>query len=135
MPRMETTILWRPAGPEELELVRRSGWREWPPRLPEQPIFYPVLNEDYAVKIARDWNVPHSGAGYVTRFEVRTEFLERYPVRQAGGRTILELWVPAKPPGLQREHRRVDRGHPRVPPGVTTEGLTVATEGNHQGPC
>jgi hypothetical protein len=91
-----TTVLWRPTGPEELELVRRSGWRAWPPRLPEQPIFYPVLNEEYAIKIARDWNVPHHGVGYVTRFRVESEFLERYPVQQAGGKTILELWVPAE---------------------------------------
>ncbi|MET9844622.1 hypothetical protein ACFZC6_24190 [Streptomyces ossamyceticus] len=92
----ETTTLWRPTGPEELALVRESGWSAWPPRLPEQPIFYPVLNEDYAVRIARDWNVKHSGAGFVTRFEVETGFLRRYPVRQAGGETILELWVPAE---------------------------------------
>ncbi|WP_236239871.1 hypothetical protein [Streptomyces sp. CC228A] len=91
-----TTTLWRPTGPEELELVRAADWRAWPPRLPEQPLFYPVLNEDYAIRIARDWNVPHSGAGYVTRFEVDTEFVSRYPVRQAGGETILELWVPAE---------------------------------------
>src|SRR3954447_4360068 len=90
-----TTMLWRPTGPEGLPLVGASGWRAWPPRLPEQPIFYPVLNEDYAIRIARDWNVPHSGAGFVTRFEVDTDFLSRYPVRQAGGSTILELWVPA----------------------------------------
>ncbi|GAA3141593.1 hypothetical protein GCM10010486_04520 [Nonomuraea roseoviolacea subsp. carminata] len=89
-------MLWRPTGPEELELVRRSGWRAWPPRLPEQPIFYPVLDEEYAVRIAREWNVLHHGVGYVTRFRVETRFLERYPVRQAGGRTILELWVPAE---------------------------------------
>ncbi|MFE4592046.1 hypothetical protein [Streptomyces laurentii] len=91
-----TTTLWRPTGPEELELVRASGWRAWPARLPEQPIFYPVLNEDYAIRIARDWNVPHSGVGYVTRFEVESDFLARYPVQQAGGETILELWVPAE---------------------------------------
>ncbi|MEW9530516.1 hypothetical protein [Microbispora sp. NPDC049125] len=76
--------------------MRQSGWRRWPPRLPEQPIFYPVLNEGYAIKIARDWNVPHSGAGYVTRFQVDSDFLARYPVQQAGGRDILELWVPAE---------------------------------------
>ncbi len=52
----ETVRLWRPVGPEELALLDASGWRAWPPRLPEQPIFYPVLNEDYATKIARDWN-------------------------------------------------------------------------------
>jgi hypothetical protein len=91
-----TTTLWRPTGPRELALVRESGWRAWPPRLPDQPIFYPVLNEDYAIKIARDWNVPSSGAGYVTRFQVETDFLARYPVQQVGGRTILELWVPAE---------------------------------------
>lgn len=91
----ETVTLWRPAGPEEIALVEASGWREWPPRLPGQPIFYPVLNEEYATKIARDWNVKHSGSGYVTRFEVRRSFLDRYQVRQAGGRTILEYWIPA----------------------------------------
>ena len=91
-----TTLLWRPVGPKELELLRRSGWTAWPPRLPGQPIFYPVLNEDYAIKIARDWNVPASGAGYVTRFRVRSEFAARYPVRQVGGRDILELWIPAE---------------------------------------
>lgn len=94
--RTATRTLWRPCGPEELALVEASGWRAWPPRLREQPIFYPVLNEDYAVRIARDWNVPASGVGYVTRFEVDAGFLERYPVRQVGGETILELWVPAE---------------------------------------
>ncbi|CAM3385990.1 hypothetical protein [Stackebrandtia soli] len=93
---MTTTTLWRPCGPVELKLVEDSAWTAWPPRLPEQPIFYPVLNEDYAIRIARDWNVKHSGAGYVTRFAVDTAFLERYPVQQAGGSTILELWVPAE---------------------------------------
>jgi len=85
-----TVTLWRPAGPQEIALVEASGWRRWPTRLPEQPIFYPVVNEEYASKIARDWNVKHSGSGYVTRFEVRRSFLDRYEVHQAGGRTILE---------------------------------------------
>ena len=88
--------LYRPVGPEELALVRDSGWRAWPPRLPAQPIFYPVLNEDYATKIARDWNVPQSGAGYVTRFKVRKAFLDSYEIHQAGGQTILEYWIPAE---------------------------------------
>jgi hypothetical protein len=92
----ETTTLWRPTGPQELALVRDSGWTAWPPRLPDQPIFYPVLNEQYAVMIARDWNVPASGAGYVTRFEVERAYAEQFPVRQVGGRDILELWVPAE---------------------------------------
>ena len=92
----ETVTLWRPTGPEELELVAASGYRRWPPRLPEQPIFYPVLDEEYARKIARDWNVRDSGVGYVTRFRVRREFLDRYDVQQVGGRTILEYWIPAQ---------------------------------------
>lgn len=93
---METGTLWRPTGPEELALVEASGRREWPPRLPDQPIFYPVLNEEYATMIARDWNVKASGVGFVTRFEVRREFLDRYDVHQVGGRSILEYWIPAE---------------------------------------
>ncbi|MBT2502524.1 hypothetical protein [Curtobacterium sp. ISL-83] len=88
--------LWRPTGPEELELVRASGWRAWPPRLPDQPIFYPVLNEDYATRIARDWNVKASGIGHVTRFDVRQDFLAEFEVQQVGGRSILEYWIPAE---------------------------------------
>jgi hypothetical protein len=70
--------------------------RAFPPRLPEQPIFYPVLTEEYAVKIARDWNVPASGSGFVTRFQVSRAFIDRYDVQQAGGRSHLEYWIPAE---------------------------------------
>ena len=76
--------------------MRASDMRAFPPRLPEQPIFYPVLSEDYAVKIARDWNVPASGAGYVTRFEVRKDYLDNYEVQLAGGRAHQEYWIPAE---------------------------------------
>jgi hypothetical protein len=75
--------------------VAASGWRCWPPRLPDQPIFYPVLNRWYATKIAREWNVPSRGVGYVTRFEVTRSYLERYEVHQVGGRDVLEYWIPA----------------------------------------
>ena len=92
----ETLTLWRPVGPEELQLIRRSGMRAFPPRLPEQPIFYPVLREDYATKIARDWNAPASGCGFVTRFKVRRAFLNRYDVQAAGGRAHQEYWIPAE---------------------------------------
>ena len=70
--------------------------RAFPPRLPDQPIFYPVLSEDYAIKIARDWNVPANGAGFVTRFEVLRSYLDRYEPQQAGGRDHLEYWIPAE---------------------------------------
>lgn len=92
----EVVVLWRPTGPRELELVRESGSRRWPPRLPDQPIFYPVLNEEYATMIARDWNVPASGVGYVTRFTVRKDYLDRFDVHQVGGQSILEYWIPAE---------------------------------------
>src|SRR6185295_16870326 len=92
----ETTILYRPVGPKELALIAAGGFREFPPRLPEQPIFYPVLNEEYARQIARDWNVSASGAGYVTRFAVRKAFLARYAVQQVGTSAHRELWIPAE---------------------------------------
>ncbi|WP_285664466.1 hypothetical protein [Actinorhabdospora filicis] len=97
-----TTTLWRPVGPAELAYVREHG--SWPPRLPDQPIFYPVLNRAYAERIAREWNVPHSGTGYVTRFRVETRFLRRYPTRRAGGEDVLELWVPAEELGELNGH-------------------------------
>ncbi len=93
---MKTIVLFRPVGPKELELIQASGWREFPPRLPDQPIFYPVLNEEYATQIARDWNVPASGSGFVTRFAVAAEFIERYPAKTVGGSIHQELWIPAE---------------------------------------
>ena len=91
----DSVTLWRPVGPAELALIRTSGMRAFPPRLPEQPIFYPVLSEEYATKIARDWNVRASGKGYVTRFRVTKEFLGNYEVHEAGGKAHLEYWIPA----------------------------------------
>ena len=55
-----------------------------------------MLNEDYATRIARDWNVKASGVGFVTRFHVRKSFLDRYAIQQVGGQTILEYWIPAE---------------------------------------
>lgn len=92
----ETVTLWRPVGPEELALIREAGMRAFPPRLPEQPIFYPVTSEAYATKIARDWNVRASGAGFVTRFNVRKDYLDRFDVQVAGGRAHQEYWIPAE---------------------------------------
>lgn len=91
-----TTTLYRPVGPKELELIEKSGWKRFPPRLPEQPIFYPVMNEEYAVQIARDWNVPASGSGFVTKFEVNTAYLSKFEIQNVGGAIHNELWVPAE---------------------------------------
>ena len=92
----ELTALYRPIGPKELELIEQSGWKKFPPRLPEQPIFYPVMNEEYAIQIARDWNVPASGSGYVTKFNVRTDYVKKFPIQNVGGEMHNELWVPAE---------------------------------------
>ena len=91
-----TVTLFRPTGPKELALVRESGFTKWPPRLPDQPIFYPVTNEEYAVEIARDWNVPASGYGCVTRFQVRKEFMDQYKIQQVGAARHTEWWIPAE---------------------------------------
>ena len=77
-------------------MIESSGWRAFPPRLPEQPLFYPVLNEEYATQIARDWNVKESGSGYVTKFHVNAEFARRYQVQTVGASLHQELWVPAE---------------------------------------
>ncbi|MEX2260218.1 MAG: hypothetical protein WD672_16080 [Woeseia sp.] len=92
---MSTKTLYRPVGPKELELIEASGFTQFPPRLPGQPIFYPVLNREYACQIARDWNVRDSGAGYVTRFEVNSDYLEQFSRQIVGGSVHEELWVPA----------------------------------------
>ncbi|HEY3969181.1 MAG TPA: hypothetical protein VGM05_31815 [Planctomycetaceae bacterium] len=94
----ETVVLYRPVGQQELDLIQQSGWRRFPPRLDWQPIFYPVLTEDYAIRIARDWNTkdPNSGhVGYVLRFRVRSEYISRFEAHEAGGRELREYWIPA----------------------------------------
>ncbi|MEP1572584.1 ADP-ribosylation/crystallin J1 [Roseibium album] len=93
----KTVTLFRPVGPDELKLIEDSGWEAFPPRLPEQPIFYPVTNEEYAAQIARDWNTKHgSRQGYVTRFDVNADYVSKFDRKIVGGRQHEELWVPAE---------------------------------------
>ena len=92
----ETITLYRPTGPEELELVKESGYMKWPPRLPEQPIFYPVTNEGYAKEIATRWNIKASGVGYVTKFDVKKAFMDQYEIQQVGASHHTEWWIPAE---------------------------------------
>jgi hypothetical protein len=93
-----TTTLYRPVGRQELNLIAASGYHEFPPRLPGQRIFYPVLNEEYAIQIARDWNAKDSDSksGYVTRFAVKTEYLSQFKVQKVGASFHLEYWIPAE---------------------------------------
>jgi hypothetical protein len=93
------TVLFRPVGQKEFDLISDAAFRSFPPRLEGQPIFYPVLNEEYATFIAREWNLsdPASGfIGYVLRFGVRTEYLSRFEVQKVGSATALEYWIPAE---------------------------------------
>ena len=92
----DTVTLFRPTGPEELALVEEADYRRWPPRLPGQPIFYPVTNSTYAAEIAEKWNVPRSGAGFVTRFQVRAWFMARYEIHRVGDAHHEEWWIPAE---------------------------------------
>lgn len=93
---VKTVVLFRPVGPAELALLREANFQRWPPRLPDQPIFYPVTNERYAAEIASGWNVRDSGYGAVTRFHVLAAFMERYSVQCVGASHHTEWWVPAE---------------------------------------
>jgi len=95
---VSTITLFRPVGQKELDLIAARGWRSFPPRLPDQPIFYPVLNRAYATQIARDWNTKdeRSGfVGYVLEFDVDSDYLEQFEVHTAGTATHQEYWIPA----------------------------------------
>lgn len=92
-------ILYRPVGEKELQLIAESDYTAFPPRLPEQPIFYPVLNREYAAEIAERWNTrdPQSGyKGYITCFEVDDNFISRYEVQTVGRSYHQEYWIPAE---------------------------------------
>jgi hypothetical protein len=92
------TTLFRPVGLQELSLIWDSGMREFPPRLPQQPIFYPVATMEYAAQIGRDWNTrdENSGyAGFVTQFAVPTSYLQKYEQRTVGSSSHVEYWIPA----------------------------------------
>ncbi len=97
-------ILYRPVGEAELEQIRDSGFTAFPPRLPEQPIFYPVLNREYAKEIAEKWNTRDGERGYVTRFQVDDDFLTRYEVHTVGRSYHQEYWVPAEELAAFNQH-------------------------------
>ena len=94
----QLTILYRPVGLKELQLIEQSGSKAFPPRLPEQPIFYPVTNEEYACQIARDWNTKFNDdkVGYVTRFSLPADYVSQFERKIVGAAKHEELWVPAE---------------------------------------
>lgn len=96
---MKLTTLYRPVGQKEMDLIKASGSKKFPPRLEWQPIFYPVINLAYAEQIALEWNTKDefSGyAGYVTAFDLREDYLQQFPIQNVGGEIHDELWVPAE---------------------------------------
>lgn len=96
---MKTTTLYRPVGEKEMILIIESGFRKFPPRLEWQPIFYPVLDENYASEIAEKWNTRDEAGnylGFVTQFEVLGEVADQYPAQNVGARNHNELWVPSE---------------------------------------
>ncbi|MEM8566234.1 MAG: ADP-ribosylation/crystallin J1 [Bacteroidota bacterium] len=96
---MNLTKLYRPIGLKELDLIEESSMKAFPPRLEWQPIFYPVLNEEYACEIAEKWNTEDESSGYVgfvTSFEIPTSYFEKYEVQNVGSAHHNELWVPAE---------------------------------------
>ncbi|WP_394749971.1 ADP-ribosylation/crystallin J1 [Spongiimicrobium salis] len=95
---MKEITLYRPVGLKELQLIVESNFNAFPPRLEWQPIFYPVMNEEYAIEIAMKWNTIDAFSGYcgfVTAFEIDFEFIQKYKVQNVGSKTHNELWVPA----------------------------------------
>lgn len=92
---IETITMYRPCNKHEMQLVIDSGYTKWPPRLPEQPIFYPVTNERYAIEI-NNWNVKDKGIGYVTRFKVNKSFVDGYKIEKVGGKHHTEWWIPCE---------------------------------------
>lgn len=98
---MKLITLYRPVGQKELDLIIASVHKYFPPRLEWQPIFYPVMNQAYAEQIALEWNTKDefSGyAGYVTAFDLPEDYLQQFPVQNAGGEMHNELWIPAEQP-------------------------------------
>ena len=42
------------------------------------------MNEEYATQISVEWNVPTYGVGYVTKFEVDADYLQKFKVENVG---------------------------------------------------
>lgn len=99
-------ILYRPVGTKELELIKESEYTKYPPRLPEQPIFYPVLNEKYATEIAEKWNVKYNYdyKGYVTKFEIDDDYVLQFEIHTVGANYHQELWILAEELKTFNEH-------------------------------
>jgi len=89
-------ILYRSLGESECNKIAQSRFRSFPPRLPGQPLFYPVSNFEYAEQIARDWNTAGGAVGYVCKFEIDDDFISKYETHIVGSSIHEEYWIPAE---------------------------------------
>ncbi len=104
---MALTTLYRPVGQPGLDLIEATEWLRFPSRLDWQPIFYPVLNEAHATRIAREWNTKdaaNGNVGYVLRFCVDAEYLSRFETHQVGDEQCLEYWIPSEELATFNDH-------------------------------
>jgi hypothetical protein len=96
---MKLTTLYRPVGQKELDLIKETGSKKFPPRLEWQPIFYPVMNQAYAEQIALEWNTNDEFSGFVgnvTAFDLPEDYLTKFEIQNVGGEIHNELWVMAE---------------------------------------
>src|SRR6266511_722697 len=114
-------ILYRPVGLQELELIYDSGMKAFPARLPQQPIFYPVLDLEYAHQTASDWNAKSGqSAGYVTQFKVEDEYISQFEKHTVGSSQQQEFLIPAEE--LEEFNRHIV-GHIKVLEAYFGEGF------------
>ena len=95
----EVVELFRPVGEKEFILIEQSNFKKFPPRLPEQPIFYPVLNIQYATEIATKWNrkdVHSNFIGYVLKFNIKDVYISKFQVQTVGKSYHQEYWIPSE---------------------------------------
>gem|GEM_PF-315167 len=89
-------ILYRPVGLQEVESIYDSGMKAFPARLPKQPIFYPVLQLEYARQIASNWNAESGeSAGYVTQFNIEDKYIKKFEKHAVRGTQYQEFWIQA----------------------------------------
>ena len=49
---------------KEYDLIKKSDYEKFPPRLFWQPIFYSALNQEYAERITGEWNAKDENSHY-----------------------------------------------------------------------
>jgi hypothetical protein len=107
MASKSTVVLYRPVGQSELDAIRASDRQAFPPRESGQQMFCPLLTEEDAIRIARDWNAHDARcgyAGYVVKFRVSSAHLKRFEVNALGRKDGREHWIPSKDLGDFNSH-------------------------------